>query len=112
MVIETEEHAKARGAPILARLMGASNTRTATTSLRRIPTGTAGHAMAHVRRTGRAGPRRITDHVNAHATGTRVGDVAEAKAINRAVCGTSTAVYAPKSALGHSVGAAGAVRRS
>jgi beta-ketoacyl ACP synthase len=48
------------------------------------------------------------DHVNAHATGTRLGDVAEAKAITRAV-GNSTAVYAPKSALGHSVGGSGAI---
>ena len=38
----------------------------------------------------------------------RSGDVAEAHAINRAI-GNSAAVYAPKSALGHSVGAAGAV---
>jgi beta-ketoacyl ACP synthase len=48
------------------------------------------------------------DHVNAHATGTVVGDVAEGKAINKAV-GNHAAVYAPKSALGHSVGAVGAV---
>jgi beta-ketoacyl ACP synthase len=67
----------------------------------------AGHAMTRAVELAGLTPGDI-DHVNAHATGTRVGDVAEAKAINRAV-GTSTAVYAPKSALGHSVGAAGAV---
>ena len=49
------------------------------------------------------------DHVNAHATGTSVGDVAEGKAINNAMGGHKPAVYAPKSALGHSVGAVGAV---
>jgi len=49
------------------------------------------------------------DHVNAHATGTNVGDVAEGKAINNALGGHRPAVYAPKSALGHSVGAVGAV---
>ncbi len=49
------------------------------------------------------------DHVNAHATGTSVGDVAEGKAINNAMGGHRPAVYAPKSALGHSVGAVGAV---
>jgi acetyl-CoA/propionyl-CoA carboxylase carboxyl transferase subunit len=49
------------------------------------------------------------DHVNAHATGTSVGDVAEGVAINRAMKGHKPAVYAPKSALGHSVGAVGAV---
>jgi len=48
------------------------------------------------------------DHVNAHATGTSVGDVAEGQAINKAMGGHRPAVYAPKSALGHSVGAVGA----
>lgn len=47
--------------------------------------------------------------MNAHATGTSVGDVAEGKAINNALGSNRPAVYAPKSALGHSVGAVGAV---
>jgi 3-oxoacyl-[acyl-carrier-protein] synthase II len=48
------------------------------------------------------------DHVNAHATGTPVGDVGEAAAIARAV-GSGAIVTAPKSAIGHMFGAAGAV---
>ncbi|PYY63102.1 beta-ketoacyl-ACP synthase [Curtobacterium sp. MCSS17_011] len=48
------------------------------------------------------------DHVNAHATGTPVGDVGEAAAVRRAV-GTGALVTAPKSAIGHMFGAAGAV---
>lgn len=48
------------------------------------------------------------DHVNAHATGTGLGDLAEAKGITAAI-GTHPSVYAPKSALGHSVGAVGAL---
>lgn len=48
------------------------------------------------------------DHVNAHATSTPVGDVGEAAAIARAV-GTGALVTAPKSAIGHMFGAAGAV---
>jgi beta-ketoacyl ACP synthase len=108
LVIETEEHAKARGAPILARLMGASITSDGYHIVAPDPNGErAGHAMTRSVELAGLTPGDI-DHVNAHATGTRVGDVAEAKAINRAV-GTSAAVYAPKSALGHSVGAAGAV---
>ena len=48
------------------------------------------------------------DHVNAHATSTSIGDVAEANAIR--VAGVEkAAVYAPKSALGHSIGAVGAL---
>ncbi|MDR6688684.1 3-oxoacyl-[acyl-carrier-protein] synthase II [Arthrobacter sp. 1088] len=48
------------------------------------------------------------DHVNAHATSTPVGDVGEAHAIARAV-GSRPLVTAPKSAIGHMFGAAGAV---
>ncbi|MBI3215441.1 MAG: beta-ketoacyl-ACP synthase [Mycobacterium sp.] len=108
MVIETEQHAKARGANILARLMGASITSDGFHIVAPDPNGLrAGHAMTRSVQLAGLTPADI-DHVNAHATGTKVGDVAEAKAINRAV-GTSAAVYAPKSALGHSVGAAGAV---
>jgi beta-ketoacyl ACP synthase len=47
-------------------------------------------------------------HVNAHATSTPIGDTAEAVGINSAV-GTHAAIYAPKSALGHSIGAVGAL---
>ena len=108
MVIETEEHAKARGANILARLMGASITSDGFHIVAPDPNGErAGHAMTRAIQLAGLTPSDI-DHVNAHATATKVGDVAEAKAINRAV-GDSAAVYAPKSALGHSVGASGAV---
>ena len=48
------------------------------------------------------------DHVNAHATGTVMGDIAEAAAIGRAV-GRQALVTAPKSSIGHMFGAAGAV---
>jgi 3-oxoacyl-[acyl-carrier-protein] synthase II len=47
-------------------------------------------------------------HVNAHATGTLVGDAAEARAI-RDVFGDRIPVTAPKASLGHLFGAAGAV---
>jgi 3-oxoacyl-[acyl-carrier-protein] synthase II/beta-ketoacyl ACP synthase len=49
------------------------------------------------------------DHINAHATGTVDGDLAEARAIRHALGDHTPAVYAPKAALGHSLGAAGAV---
>jgi 3-oxoacyl-[acyl-carrier-protein] synthase II len=47
-------------------------------------------------------------HVNAHATSTPLGDVAEANAIRTAI-GDHPVVTAPKSMLGHLLGAAGAV---
>ena len=109
MVIETEEHAKARGATILARIMGASVTSDGHHIVAPDPNGErAGQAMTRAIQLAGLQPSDI-DHVNAHATGTTVGDVAEGMAINNAMGGHRPAVYAPKSALGHSVGAVGAV---
>ena len=109
MVIETEEHAKARGATILARIMGASVTSDGYHIVAPDPNGEqAGQAITRAVQLAGLQPGDI-DHVNAHATGTQVGDVAEGKAINNAMGGHRPAVYAPKSALGHSVGAVGAV---
>ncbi|WP_319451933.1 MULTISPECIES: 3-oxoacyl-ACP synthase KasB [unclassified Mycobacterium] len=109
LIIETEEHARARGANILARLMGAAITSDGYHIVAPDPTGDqAGHAMTRAIQLAGLTPEDI-DHVNAHATGTSVGDVAEGKAINNALGNNRPAVYAPKSALGHSVGAVGAV---
>ncbi|HYJ54827.1 MAG TPA: 3-oxoacyl-ACP synthase KasB [Mycobacterium sp.] len=109
MVIETEEHAKARGAEILGRVLGASITSDGFHMVAPNPDGErAGYAMTRAIQLAGLQPTDI-DHVNAHATGTSVGDVAEAKAINNAMGAHRPAVYAPKSALGHSVGAVGAV---
>jgi beta-ketoacyl ACP synthase len=109
MVIETEEHAKARGANVLARLMGASVTSDGFHMVAPDPNGErAGHAITRAIQLAGLTPADI-DHVNAHATGTSVGDSAEGKAINNALGSNQPAVYAPKSALGHSVGAVGAV---
>ena len=109
MVIETEEHAKARGANILARIMGASVTSDGYHMVAPDPNGEqAGQAITRAVQLAGLQPGDI-DHINAHATGTSVGDVAEGKAINNAMCSHRPAIYAPKSALGHSVGAVGAV---
>ncbi|CAJ1501693.1 3-oxoacyl-ACP synthase KasB [[Mycobacterium] burgundiense] len=109
MVIETEEHAKARGAKILGRLMGASITSDGFHMVAPDPNGErAGYAMTRAIELAGLSPTDI-DHINAHATATSVGDVAEGRAINNAMGSHRPAVYAPKSALGHSVGAVGAV---
>ena len=85
MVIETEEHAKARGANIIGRLMGASITSDGFHIVAPDPNGErAAHAMTRAVQLAGLTPGDI-DHVNAHATGTKVGDVAEAAAINRAI---------------------------
>ncbi|WP_454194570.1 KasA/KasB family beta-ketoacyl-ACP synthase [Nocardia sp. Marseille-Q1738] len=108
MVLETEEHAAARGATIHARLLGAGLTSDGFHLVAPDPEG-SGAARAMTRALQTAGlTRNDITHVNAHATGTPVGDTAEARAINKAI-GNHPSVYAPKSALGHSIGAVGAL---
>jgi beta-ketoacyl ACP synthase len=108
MIIETEEHALARGAKPLARLMGAGITSDAFHMVAPAADGLrAGQAMKRAMETAGLDPKDI-QHVNAHATATPIGDTAEANAIR--VAGVDhAAVYAPKSALGHSIGAVGAL---
>lgn len=108
MIIETEEHAKARGAKPLARLMGAGVTSDAFHMVAPAADGLrAGQAMKRAMETAGLFAKDIS-HVNAHATATPIGDTAEANAIR--VAGVEhAAVYAPKSALGHSIGAVGAL---
>jgi beta-ketoacyl ACP synthase len=108
MIIETEEHAKARGAKPLARLMGAGISSDAFHMVAPAADGLrAGAAMKRAMETAGLSPKDI-QHVNAHATATSIGDTAEANAI-RAAGVEHAAVYAPKSALGHSIGAVGAL---
>ncbi|MCP2321410.1 beta-ketoacyl ACP synthase [Nocardia amikacinitolerans] len=108
MVLETEEHAKARGATILARLLGVGITSDGFHLVAPDPEGAgAARAMARAIETAGLTSADIT-HVNAHATATPIGDIAEARAIRTAV-GNHPSVYAPKSALGHSIGAVGAL---
>ena len=109
MTIETEEHAKARGANIIGRLMGAGITSDGYQPVLADPSGEqAGRAMAQAIHLAGLAPGDI-DHVNAHATGTVSGDRAEANAIRRALGAHTPKVYAAKAALGHSFGAVGAV---
>jgi beta-ketoacyl ACP synthase len=108
MVIETEEHAKARGAQIIGRLLGAGITSDAYHMVAPSPDGErAARAITRSLETAGLSTKDI-DHVNAHATATPIGDIAEANALR--VAGVEhAAVYAPKSALGHSIGAVGAL---
>lgn len=109
MVIETEEHAKARGAPILARLLAGVMTSDGYDVVKPDPSGErAGEAISRAIELAGLSPADI-DFVNAHATGTTFGDLAEARAIHRALGHCAPAVYAPKAALGHTLGAAGGI---
>ena len=111
IVIETEEHAKARGATIYAVLAGVGVTSDAYHITSPEPGGAgASRAMVAALETADLAPTDIS-HINAHATSTSVGDIAEAKAIKRAF-GDATAgipISATKSMTGHLLGAAGSL---
>jgi len=107
VVLESLAHARARGARVLAILAGAGIAADAHHMTAPRPDG-AGQirAMRVALRQAGLGPEDIS-HVNAHATGTSLGDAAEAGAI-RDVLGRAR-VTATKAATGHLFGAAGAI---
>jgi 3-oxoacyl-[acyl-carrier-protein] synthase II len=108
MILERAEFAAARRARVHGRLAGAGITADAHHITSPDPTG-AGQIRAMRTAIVDAGLRPgDVDHVNCHATSTVVGDVAEAAAIRQAV-GEDVVLTAPKSSIGHLVGAAGAV---
>lgn len=111
IVLEAEEFALARGAKILGRYAGSGLT-------------SDGHHIAQPDPEGAGAARAITAaltdadltpadiaHVNAHATSTPQGDVAEAAAIRRALGPETDSIYVAgtKSVTGHLIGGAGAV---
>ncbi|RTL62539.1 MAG: beta-ketoacyl-[acyl-carrier-protein] synthase II [Pseudonocardiaceae bacterium] len=108
LVLERAEFAKARGATIHGRLAGYGLTSDGYHITGPDPSG-AGQSRAMLKAVKTAGlePSDIT-HVNCHATSTVAGDVGEAAAVRKAL-GDQPVLTAPKSALGHLVGAAGAV---
>ena len=111
IVLESEEHARARGAKIYAELASVGLSADAHHITAPEPQG-SGAARAMVSAVEGAG-LSLGDiiHINVHATSTPVGDVAEYNAIKRAF-GDQTediAVTATKSMTGHLLGAAGAL---
>jgi 3-oxoacyl-[acyl-carrier-protein] synthase II len=111
LVLEDLEHAQARGAKILAELLGYGATADAF-HITLPPPGGIGAVRAARRAIAKAGLHASDiDHVNAHATSTPEGDKAELQAI-RDILGDhapDVPITANKSMLGHTLGAAGAI---
>ena len=111
LVIETEEHAKARGAHIYAELLGGVVNSDAYHVTAPDPEGTAA-ARAMVSTVQNAGATLAeVSHINVHATSTPVGDIAEYNALKR-VFGDlldGIPVSATKASTVHLLGGAGAL---
>jgi len=111
VLLESLEHATARGAKPLAEVLGYGVSADATYLVAPSDAGTgAAHAMRIALQNADVAPEEI-DYVSAHATATEVGDVAETKAL-KTVLGKhayATPVTSLKSQIGHLLGGSGGV---
>ncbi|MFO1267370.1 MAG: beta-ketoacyl-ACP synthase I [Rubrivivax sp.] len=103
LVLEALEHAQARGAPILAELVGYG-----ATSDGHDMVAPSGEGAVRCMRQALATVKRPVDYINAHGTSTPVGDAAELNAVREVFGDRSVpAISSTKSLSGHSLGAAG-----
>ncbi len=111
LILESLDHARKRGAHILAELVGTGMTADAYHITAPHPEGIgAMHVMQDALTEARMNPEDI-DYINVHGTSTPLGDIAESKAIQK-VFGDSAYnlnISSTKSMTGHLLGAAGAV---
>lgn len=112
LVLESEAHARARGAVILGEICGYGNTCDAYHVTAPNPEATAGARAIRLamEEAGYSTTDRV--YINAHGTGTALNDVSETRAIKLALgedAARRAAVSSTKSMTGHMLGAAGAV---
>ncbi len=109
VVLETRDHAMARGAPIYAEILGFGMSADAGDIIAIDPDGAA-RAMRAALVDAKTNPQDI-DYVNAHGTGTALNDRIETIALRKAFGASAErlAVSSSKGVLGHSLGAAGAL---
>lgn len=110
LVLEEYEHAKKRGAKIYAELASYGNSGDAYHITSPAPDGNgARRAMSEALRKAGIKPQEVT-YINAHGTSTMIGDAMEAKAVKELFVNCpDLKMSSTKSAIGHLLGAAGAV---
>jgi 3-oxoacyl-[acyl-carrier-protein] synthase II len=111
LVLEAAEVARRRGAPVLAEILGYGASADAHHITQPPPDGNGAQRAIRQALAEAAIEPGAVQHVNAHGTSTRQGDIAETRALH-AVFGTharNLAISATKSMTGHLLGAAGAV---
>lgn len=107
LVLETEEHARARGAAILGYVLSAASNNDAYHITSPAPDGRGARAcMREALRQAGLGSEDI-GYINAHGTSTPVGDGIEAAAIREVFGACTPAVSSTKAATGHMMGAGG-----
>jgi 3-oxoacyl-[acyl-carrier-protein] synthase II len=108
-VVEDEARALARGARVLARILGWGSTQDAYRATAPRPDGASARATIEIA-TARA-PACTIGYINAHGTGTPLNDPAECKAIRGAfgAHADAIAVSSIKGAIGHLMAASGAI---
>lgn len=105
LVLETEENALARGATIYAELAGWANNNEAYHVIKPNPDGISSiKCMRKALLRAGLSPRDV-DYINAHGTGTKLGDEAELNALGQLFEGS--AISSTKGATGHMMGAGG-----
>jgi 3-oxoacyl-[acyl-carrier-protein] synthase II len=110
-ILESAEHARARGARILCEVLGGGMTADAFHISAPEPTGRgASAAMTKALRNAGVAPDE-GDYIAAHGTSTPLNDVTETRAIKTAFGAHAykVAISSPKSMVGHLLGAAGAI---
>lgn len=107
LILETEEHALARGADIKAVLLGCANNTDAHHPVSPQPEGIGAADCMHIALESAGMRPEDIDYVNAHGTATVAGDRAETKAIKRVFGDRPVPVSSTKGATGHMMGAGG-----
>lgn len=110
LVLESLEHAQARGAPILAEYLGGALTCDAHHMTDPHPDGLGVSTCINLALEDGNIDRDAVNYINAHATSTLVGDKAEIRAIKKVFSGENlkgVKLNATKSMIGHCLGAAG-----
>lgn len=109
LVLEEFEMAEARGATILAELLGSASTADAHHITAPAPDGAGAVRCMELALEDAGISAADVGHINAHGTSTPLNDRAEAEAIAKVFGSSGPAVTSTKGATGHALGAAGAI---
>ena len=111
LVLEELNHARARGAKIYGEIVGYGMSSDAYHVVAPEPDGNGGYRAVEAALKRAGIPVDMVDYINAHATSTQLGDGIELKAMRRLIGDdlSGASMSSSKSAIGHCIGAAGAI---